>query len=95
MGLEPFEAFFLFDFFLLNSIYRSSKTSKIAQKLSEDFPLFFSRYERRIFLCVKSLMGTPLDSSFFTQNFIFQLPKMGQGGIQIKICFATIEDLPI
>ena len=47
------------------------------------------------FFFVKTLMGTPLDSKFFTHKKFFQLPSLAQGGIQIKNCFDTIKDLPI
>ena len=43
----------------------------------------------------KSPMGTPLESIFSTHNFFFQLQSRAQGGIQIKICFDTMKDLPI
>ena len=47
------------------------------------------------FFCVKTPMGTPLDSKFFTHKKIFQLPSLAQGGIQIKNYFGKIKDLSI
>ena len=47
------------------------------------------------FVFCKSLMETPLDSIFFTHKIKIQLQSRAQGGIQIKICFGTIKDLPI
>ena len=46
------------------------------------------------FLVVKSLMGTPVDWKIFTRNFFFQLRVRAHGGVQLKICFSTIKDLP-
>ena len=47
------------------------------------------------FLVVKSLIGTPVDWKIFTRIFFSQLRSRAHGGIQIKICFGTIKDLPI
>ena len=47
------------------------------------------------FFFVKSLIGTSLDLIFFNADFFFQLGPRAQGGIQMKICFGTIEGLQI
>ena len=65
MGLEPFEVRFF-----IGKKFTKFDLAAQQDKVSEDFPQFFSRYERSLFF-VKSLMGTPLHSSFFTQNFFF------------------------
>ena len=37
----------------------------------------------------------PVDWKFFTRIFFFQLRVRAHGGVQLKICFSTIKDLPI
>ena len=55
----------------------------------------FNVLARNFFFVVKCLMGTPVDWKFFTRNFFFQFWTRAHGGIQIKICFGKIKDLPI
>ena len=64
-------------------------------KLVHSLFMMFSTIWLENFLVVKSLMGTPVDWKFFTRNFFFQLRVWPHGGIQLKICFSTIKDLPI
>ena len=64
-------------------------------KLVHSLFMMFSTIWLENFLVVKSLMGTPVDWKFFTLFFFFQLRVWAHGGIQLKICFSTIKDLPI
>ena len=63
-------------------------------KLLQWLFMMFLTIWRENFLVVKTLMGTPVDWKFFTRNFFFQLRVRAHGGVQSKICFSTIKDLP-
>ena len=95
MGLEPFEVRFFFrqQFTKLDLALKwlIKNCLKLIQRLSMKF---FTIWKEN-FLVVKSLMGTPVDWKIFTRIFFFQLRSRAHGGIQIKICFSTIKDLPI
>ena len=95
MGLEPFEVRFFFrqQFTKLDLALKwlIKNCLKLIQRLSMKF---FTIWKEN-FLVVKSLMGTLVDWKFFTRNFYFQLQVRAYGGIQLKICFSTIKDLPI
>ena len=95
MGLQLFEVRFLFWFFFIKfdlALQQDIQNrSKVIWGLSRVFLMIWSKH----FFFVKSLMGTSLDWIFFTHNFFFQLGPRAQGGNQMKICFGTIEGLPI
>ena len=94
MGLEPFEV----RFFVGQKFTKFNLALKLLirnfLKLVQSLFMMFLTISLKNFLVVKSLMGTPVDWKIFTR-FFFQLRFQAHGGIQIKICFSTIEDLPI
>ena len=93
MGLEPFEV----RFFVGQKFTKFNLALKLLirnfLKLVQSLLMMFLTIWLENFLVVKSLMGTPVDWKFFTRNFLFQLRSRAHWGIQIKICFSTIEDL--
>ena len=95
MGLGPFEVRFFFRKKFTKFDLAFQQDIKNRSKVIWGLSLVFSTIWPKHFFFVKSLMGTSLDLIFFTQNFFFQLVPRAQGGIQMKICFGTIEDLPI
>ena len=54
----------------------------------------FHDLKGKFFGCQKSYGNTSRLKNFYT-DFFFQLRSRAHGGIQIKICFSTIKDLPI
>ena len=95
MGLEPFEV----RFFIGQKFTKFNLALKLLirnfLKLVHSLSMMFLTIWLENFLVVKSLMGTLVDWKFFTRNFYFQLQVWAHGGIQLKICFSTIKDLPI
>ena len=57
--------------------------------------MMFSRLWLKNIFFTKSLMGTPLDWSFFTHFFCFQFGFRAHLAVQINFFFGTIKDLPI
>ena len=95
MGFEPFEVrFFVGQKFTKFNLALKLLTRNFL-KLVHSLFMMFSTIWLENFLVVKSLMGTPVDWKIFTRNLFFQLRVRAHGGVQLKICFSTIKDLPI
>ena len=95
MGLEPFEVRFFFGEIFSKFDLALKLVIKNRSKVILGVSAVFITIKTNYFFCVKSPMGTRLDSIFFYTDFFFQLGSRGQGGIKMKICFGTIKDLPI
>ena len=94
IGLQPFEViFFVEQKFIKFDLALKLSMRKFLEHVQSLF-IMFSTLWKEFFLVVKSLMGTPVDWKIFTRNFFFQLRVRAHGGVQLKICFSTIKDLP-
>ena len=95
MGLEPFEVRFFVEQKFTKFDLALKWPMRNFLKLVQSLFITFLTLSQEIFLVVKSLMGTPVDWKIFTRNLFFQLRVRAHGGVQLKICFSTIKELPI
>ena len=82
MGLEPFEVRFFFGEKFSKFDLALKLVIKNRSKVILGVSAVFITIKTNYFFCVKSPMGTPLDSIFFYTDFFFSVRVPGPGGYQ-------------